>query len=493
MKAYLMYEERDFDQESALPSWSGDMAQDLGLSTVWAAMANGDKQVYGVCQRAFLLPLQDSHAVQYRQDILADCVAHADQVRELYKTAVDAVDAERHVWGLSDGSPQLVLWRAVGSLGAMVPYLKKLHRLAALAANDFRSSGFTRFFDMLVSELDEGYVSEVERHLSALKFNSGFLISWRLGEGLSAVDHSLRWPRRKAWRERLALQSRHSFDIPPRDDAGGQVLDAWRSRALNRVANAAAQSADHVRDFFRVVAAELSFYVGCLNLIDILTAKGAPFCRPQAVEGSGPVLATSGLYDIGLALRIEDIVVGNEVTSDGADYIVVTGANQGGKSTFLRSLGIAQLMMQCGMPCPAQTYRASLASAVFTHFKREEDVAMESGKFDEELKRMSQVVTSIKPRALLLCNESFASTNEQEGSDIALDIVRALVAADIRVAYVTHMFELARRLSQELPHGMFFRAERLADGRRTFKIVPGQPEPTSYGEDSFRRVFAATG
>jgi hypothetical protein len=63
--------------------------------------------------------------------------------------------------------------------------------------------------------------------------------------------------------------------------------------------------------------------------------------------------------------------------------------------------------------------------------------------------------------------------------------------AGVKVAFVTHMYELARRLEGELDGGLFLRAERLATGQRTFRVVEGRPEPTSYGEDSYRRIFGA--
>src|SRR5208282_1623487 len=107
--------------------------------------------------------------------------------------------------------------------------------------------------------------------------------------------------------------------------------------------------------------------------------------------------------------------------------IIVTGANQGGKTTFLRSLGLAQLMTQSGMFAPAASLQLNVVDGVFTHFKREEDATMKSGKFDEELSRMNDVVNILTPRALILFNESFAATNEREGSEIARQIVSALL------------------------------------------------------------------
>ena len=147
-------------------------------------------------------------------------------------------------------------------------------------------------------------------------------------------------------------------------------------------------------------------------------------------------------------------------------------------------------MMQCGMFVPAESFRANVCDRLFTHFKREEDAGMRSGKLDEELSRMSAIVDSMTPNSIVLLNESFASTNEREGSEIARQIVRALVETGIKVFYVTHLFDLAQGFYlAKMDGALFLRAERLADGRRTFRLVEGEPLPTSYGEDLYRRIF----
>ena len=169
---------------------------------------------------------------------------------------------------------------------------------------------------------------------------------------------------------------------------------------------------------------------------------------------------------------------------------MITGANAGGKSTFLRSLGLAQLMLQAGMFVTAGSFRASVRGGVFTHFEREEDPSMTHGKLDEELSRMREIADAIAPTSLLLCNESFASTNEREGSEIARHVIRAMVEAGVAVGYVTHLYDLAESLHGE-PYAVFMRAERQPDGRRSFRVIPGEPLPTSYGHDSYRRVFGA--
>ncbi|HTU03933.1 MAG TPA: hypothetical protein VMG13_00130, partial [Trebonia sp.] len=178
------------------------------------------------------------------------------------------------------------------------------------------------------------------------------------------------------------------------------------------------------------------------------------------------------------------------VAADGKQLIMITGANQGGKSTFLRSLGQAQLMTQAGMFVAAESFAGSVCSGVFTHFKREEDATMEKGKLDEELDRMSVIAGQIASGALLLCNESFASTNEREGSEIAREIIRAFTEAGIRVVYVTHLYDLAESCyTRNRGKALFLRAQRRPDGQRTFRLLEGEPLPTSYGEDLYQQVF----
>jgi DNA mismatch repair ATPase MutS len=127
---------------------------------------------------------------------------------------------------------------------------------------------------------------------------------------------------------------------------------------------------------------------------------------------------------------------------------------------------------------------------LFTHYKREEDVSLKSGKFDEELSRMSDIVDHITPNSMVLFNESFAATNEREGSEIARQIVTALVEKQVKVFFVSHLYDFARGFYDEgLDSAIFLRAERQSDGTRTFKLVQGEPLETSYGADLYKRIF----
>ena len=477
------------------PSPEDVLAQDLELGTLWAAMAGGDEFVYETAKRVALSSIQDPQAILYRQGILADCLAHPETVRRLFELATEALGNQRKAGGglLRTSSPSTVLHWAVRVLTLHVEILKQLRQIADEQAHAFDSEGFKRLFAMLREELSDDYLAIVDKHLRELEFKRGLLESAELGKGDKGRNYVVRWLRERRWTERLSFGNRipsYSFTIPPRDQSGFQALDEIGGRGLNRVANAVAQSADHVQSFFVMLRLELAFYVGCLNLHELLEAKGEPTCFPEPVTATLPVLSAGELYDVCLTLHLENPAVGNHVDADGKTLVMITGANQGGKSTLLRSLGLAQLMMQCGMFVGARWFRAAVRAGVFTHYKREEDATMTGGKLDEELRRMSDIADRISPGAMLLCNESFASTNEREGSEIARQVVRAMLDNQVTVLFVTHMYDLAHGFySEQLDTALFLRAERGSDGRRSFKLRAGEPLPTSYGEDSYRRIF----
>ena len=141
-----------------------------------------------------------------------------------------------------------------------------------------------------------------------------------------------------------------------------------------------------------------------------------------------------------------------------------------------------------------QVFELNVVGGLFTHFKREEDVTMKSGKFDEELSRMNGIVDALSPDALILFNESFAATNEREGSEIARQIVSALLEQSHKVVFVSHQYAFTYGLyERQLATALFLRADRQPDGRRTFKLVEGEPLSTSFGEDVYREVFSDQG
>jgi DNA mismatch repair ATPase MutS len=375
-----------------------------------------------------------------------------------------------------------------------VGMLKTLRSIADRQAENFKSEGFSNLFAMLRRELGDEYFAEVEKHLRQLKFRGGVLISAELGRGNKGENYALRKPNEddRNWLVRLFAEKApsYSYQLAPRDEAGAQALSALNDRGLNLVANALAQSTDHILSFFQMLRTEVAFYIGCLNLHTELRRIGEPICLPALAPAGERRLSFRGLYDPSLALSMGQKAVGNDLSADHKDLVIITGRNTGGKSTFLRSIGLAHLMLQAGMFVPAESFSSEVCERLFTHYKREEDALMESGKWDEELGRMSEIVDRLAADSVLLFNESFASTNEREGSEIARQVVKALVEKRVKVFFVTHLYHFARGMfDQNLNNAVFLRAERRADGTRTFKLIEGEPLQTSYGEDLYTRIF----
>jgi DNA mismatch repair ATPase MutS len=494
MKAFLLFRDRDVDLQQKLPPQAQALIQDLELPTLFDAMAQGDTFLLEVIPKVVLSSVEDLDTIRYRQQILQDCLKHVAIVREIYALAVEAIASERRVfYGFFGKYPGTILHRATEVIHMFVNKLKKLRAIADNHAGTFESEGFTTLFAVLQRELSEDYFTRVQDHLKELAFRQGVLISAELGRGNKGINYTLRrHSKKQSWIERTFTERRSAFTITiaERDESGAKALSDLRDRGINLVANALAQSTDHILSFFTMLRTELAFYLGCVNLYEQLIQRGKPVCFPVAAALGERRQAFQGLYDASLVLTMMQPVVGNDVNADEKDLVIITGANQGGKSTFLRSIGLAQVMMQCGMFVPAESFCANVCTGLFTHYKRKEDAAMESGKLAEELSRMSTIVDTIRPDALLLFNESFAVTNEREGSEIARQIVCALLEKRIKVFFVTHLYEFARSFSAaHMTNTLFLRSERQADGRRTFKLIEGEPQETSYGEDVYHTVF----
>jgi DNA mismatch repair ATPase MutS len=494
MKALLMYPDRDFDFQQTLPWNEQNLTQDLDLLTLLNAMAGGDEFVLEVVRKVLLLSVPTVEVVLHRQAILRDCLRNSSLIRDLYKIATDAVEAEkRDWWRTSSHYASSMLYGSNKLLTVLVDVLRKLRNIAEQHGAEVSSTGFGKLFTMFREEFNEPYLGEIEKHLAVLRFEGGVLISSALGGINEGVDYALRQSRdpKKRWFERLLNKpSGYTLLVDPRDETGGRIVSEMRAKGICRVAIVLAEAADHVANFFAMLKSELAFYVGCLNLYDALTTKGLPICFPTVAQAGQRRLSSTGLYDVCLALRLDSGLVPNSTNADGKDLVVITGANQGGKTTFLRSIGVAQLMMQCGAFVGAEAFRAELCSALVTHFKREEDATMQSGKLDEELSRMSDIINHIGPNSLLLLNESFAATNDREGSEIARQIVNALLEGRAKICYVTHLHQFAQELfDKQIQDVLFLRPQRDDDGRRTFVIREGRPLHTSFGSDLYESVF----
>jgi DNA mismatch repair ATPase MutS len=495
MKACLMFRDRDFETASGLPPGGGDLICDLDLSTLFDVMASGDAFIRDVAQNAVLESLTDTGTILYRQDILKDCIKNASIVGEIYGIALRAIEKEKkEYFYMIKGSPSYVLHRSLEVLKMFTQTLRSLRRIAD-DAGAFESEGFVRLFAGFREDLSDEFFLDVQKHVKELAFREGMLLSARPGKGVIGSGYALRKPPRKKqkWLSRVfSKKTGYSYYVRENDEAGMDGLYALKDRGFNIVANTIAQSNDHILSFLNVLRRELAFYIGCVNLHGELAKLEEPCAYPLLFESYERRHVFCGLYDPCLALRLRQKVAGNDVCADEKELVVITGANQGGKSAFLRSIGLSQLMAQCGMFVSAENFSANICENVFTHFKRGEDTQMKSGKLDEELFRMDGIVKMLKPNSLLLFNKSFSATNEREGSEIARQIVRALIEKHIKVFFVTHLYDFAQSFYEKnMQNAVFLYAERKDDGTRTYKLTEGGPFSSNFGEDLYAQVFEA--
>lgn len=493
MRVHLLHRDRDLDWDAAPPADAEALEQDIGIATVLDAMAAGDPFLRETARRVLLSGLAEPGDIRYRQAALADALGNAPAIRELYARAVEGVEIRRdsRFFWFRD-SPDSIRQKSLGMLAGLLAILREVRRVAERDADRFASDGFTRLFEILRRDLADDYLDAAAAHLKQLRFGRGALLSAAAGRGNRGSDYVLRQPKPQRLRERLTPGAGgHSFTVADRDESGMQTLADIRGRGSARVAAALGQSTDGVLGFFTALRAELGFYVACLNLYEALKAHGVATAMPEPRPAAERALAARGLRDAALAFHLPGPTVPNDLAADGIALVIVTGSNQGGKSTFLRSVGLGQMMMEARMFVCADAYRASVTTGIHTHFKRKEDATMTRGQLEEELERMNQIAERIRPGALLLCNESFSATNEREGSEIARQVTRAMTDAGVRVVCVTHMHDFASGWRDGATATRFLRAERHDDGTRTFRIIPGDPLPTSHGQDSYRRIFGA--
>lgn len=497
MRVRLLHPQHDPDLKPQLP-WqiAALITDDLELNRIHHAMAAGDKFLLEIAEAVLSHLVTDPDVITYRQQVLADTLANQSVVQQIYDIAagVDGVELRHKVFlgGLKSNDPAAILRRSVRIMELITGTLQELRHLVDRSADGFHSPGLRQLSGMLGQQIPDDYLTLIGDYLSELQLPRGVLLSSQLGVGNNAEHHVLHQPPRRSWLGRLTdtTSDGYEFTLDADDVPGGQALSKLAGRAINDVANTVTQSAEHLQHFFSRLRWELGFYLGCANLHHELAKRNVPTCFPVPTPTDPHRFHCTGLRDIGLCLATEKRISGNAIDADHKALTVITGANGGGKSTFLRSVGTAQLMMQAGMFVTAEAFTANVRAGIFTHFTREEDATLTHGKLEEELARMNTLVHQINPASMLLFNESFASTNELEGSQIARDIIDAMIDSGVKVFFVTHLYGLAHSLHARHDGTHFFlRAERQPDGVRTFQLVASAPEPTSYAQDSFRRIF----
>lgn len=488
MNVYLLLKNSDFNLDDLTEEEIEPLNSDLSLDFIFKAMAKGDDVIYGAVRKVMFRYLTDSSEITYRQEILNDAFAKPKEFKKLYEIASEALDAtKKQDYWLNSQILTTRFQSAVSVLEGFIPFLQELRKFADQNKNAFSSYGMNRLLSEIKEEIDDDFIRKAKDLVSELEFKDGMLLGLTFDNDASLAGYQLL--RKTSEDNKIKWKMAPKVTLAVNDESGMEDISDRTNLALSQSVDTLTEAAGNVKDFLFRLQTEIGFYIGVLNLTDTLKEKNVSYCMPLISDSTMKKRHIAGLSEATVVLSGEN-AVHNDIDSEGKSLYIITGANQGGKSTFLRSIGQAQMMAQSGCIVMAQSFESHVVSGIFTHFSKLEDRTMKSGKLDEELLRMSGIADRIRSNALILFNESFQSTNEREGSEICREIVNALVEDGIEVFFVTHFFTFAENVLEHMKdESVFLKAERMSGGQRTFKIVPGLPEETAYGRDLYDSIF----
>jgi hypothetical protein len=217
---------------------------------------------------------------------------------------------------------------------------------------------------------------------------------------------------------------------------------------------------------------EVQFYLSYLEMIGRLRAARLGFCYPE-VSGQSTEIAASGAFDLALATKRsaqrQPVVTNDFSLQNGERILVVTGPNNGGKTTFARMFGQLHYLAALGLPVPGHAARLLLPDRIYTHFEREEDIRTLRGKLDDELVRVHQILGQATPCSVIVLNESFSSTTLSDATFVGTEVITRIIELGALAVYVTFVDEIASLG----PETVSMVAQVAVDdpGVRTFKVL----------------------
>jgi DNA mismatch repair ATPase MutS len=380
-------------------------------------------------------------------------------------------------------------------LDAVEIYCEAVRALAAeLAGHEATSRGFTGLREYLTAYAASDRFGSLAAETQALKDAlAGVRYAVRIQGARVTVsrydgepDYSAEVEETFARFKQGAVKS-HLVKLPDHDE-----MDHVEAQILERVARLHAEVFEPLADYCQRhrdyldptidrFDREVQFYLAYLELTARLRAAGLPFCYPR-VSGRSQALAAEGTFDIALASRLgrdAERIVGNDLQlSEGERIFVVTGPNNGGKTTFARTFGQLHHLAGLGLQVPGSRAQLFLPDRIYTHFEREEDIETLRGKFEDELFRVHEILERATPDSVLVLNESFGSTTLGDALFVGTEVMRRILALGALGVYVTFVDELASL--SEATVSMVAQVVPEDPAERTFKVLRRPADGLAY-------------
>jgi len=509
--------------------------RDLELETILAAFTDS-RPGRSTIREVFLNLCTDPAVIAYRQDIFDDLWRNPDFAVHLQDLLPDlnALDTAHIAVDRRRAALQEITWR-LGELEHLVSCVTGLSTVFAQVGDQVRAVGWRALRDRIAYTAQDPVYQQLSRELPDMlrtvrtkasvtlgvnldgqlrpvaatllavherKFTgSTFLdrLLGRRGEDTKGLGPLHTVPNLEQGRVPSGNRER-SRDVNPllvplfRDLA--QILDT----VCQPIARALRQYNALHSGFLVTLRGDLAFYLAAVRLMERLRSRGLPVCRPDLAPMTERVYELHEAYNLNLALHQMEhanghapIVTNDVHMGDDGRVCILTGPNQGGKTTYTQMVGLCQLLAQLGVWVPAARARLSPVDNIYTHYPVEEQLAKGTGRFGDEAQRLSQIFARGTRHSLVLLNESLASTNPGESLYIAQDIVRILRRLGARAIFATHLHELAADVAalnastagdSRIVSLVASRTEAGDDApRRSYKIAPGPPLGRSYARE----------